>query len=114
MRFTNVTTITTKPGQMRDFLQNAEEKLLPLYRELPGFVAYTVAQTGDATAICFGIWDERAHAEEAVKTSNQWMKQSTGVLIDSLHTSIGKLPFIALKGELVAYTSDAPVAGSRI
>ncbi|HEV7127485.1 MAG TPA: hypothetical protein VGN32_08580, partial [Ktedonobacterales bacterium] len=87
MRFTHVTTITTKSGQMRDFLQKAEDELLPLYRDLPGFVAYTVAKTGESTAICFGIWDERVHAEEAVKTSSQWMKLSTGVLIDSLHTS---------------------------
>lgn len=114
MRFTHVTTITTKPGQMRDFLQKAEEELLPLYRELPGFVAYTVAKTGETTAVCFGIWDERAHAEEAVKSSNQWMKQSTGVLIDSLHNSIGKLPFIAIKGDLVAYTSSASAVGGRI
>ena len=114
MQFTHVTTITTKPGQMRDLLRKTEAELLPLYRELPGFVAYTVAKTGDATAVCFGIWQTREQAEQAIKTSDQWMKAGSGTLIDSLHNSVGTLPFLAVTGELAAYASPALVAGGRI
>ncbi|HLJ80494.1 MAG TPA: hypothetical protein VKT52_03335 [Ktedonobacterales bacterium] len=113
MQFAHVTTITTKPGQMRDLLRNAETELLPLYRDLPGFAAYTVAKTGEATAVCLGIWQTRQQAEQAIKTSDQWMKQGSGNLIDSLHNSVGDLPFLAFTGELAAYSSPALAVGGR-
>lgn len=114
MQFAHVTTITTKPGQMRDLLRDTETQLLPLYRDVPGFVAYTVAKTGEATAVCFGIWHTRQQAEQAIKTSDQWMKQGSGILIDSLHHSVGDLPFLAFTGDLAVYSSPAPVVGGRI
>lgn len=114
MRFAHVTTITSKPGQLRDFLLKAEAELLPLYRDLPGFVGYTIAKTGEANAVCFGIWQTRQQAEQAIKSSDQWMKQSSGILIDSLHNSVGDMPFIAFTGDLAVYSSPAPVAGGRV
>src|SRR5579864_547995 len=100
MQFAYVTTLTTQPGQMRDFLSKAETELLPLYRELPGFVAYTIAKTDEATAICFSIWQTRQQASQAVKTGDYWMKQNSGILIDSQHNSIGDLPFLAATDDL--------------
>ena len=114
MQFAYVTTLTTKPGQMRDYLRKAEAELLPLYRELPGFVAYTIAKTGDATAVCFGIWQTRQQASQAIKTSNLWMKQSSGTLIDSLHNSIGDLPFLAVTGDLAVYSSSDAMVDARV
>jgi hypothetical protein len=114
MQCAHVTTITTKPGQLRDFLRTAEADLLPLYRDLPGFVAYTIARTGEATAVCFGIWQTRQQADLAVKTSDHWMKRGSGILIDSLHNSVGNLPFLAVTGDLALYSSPAPVVGDRI
>lgn len=114
MQFAHVTTITSKPGQLRDFLRNTETELLPLYHGLPGFVGYTVAKTGETTAVCFGIWQTHKQAEEAIKTSSQWMKQSSGILIDSLHNSVGDVPFLAFTGDLAVYSSSAPVVGARV
>ncbi len=89
MQFTHIDTITTKPGQMADFLRKTEIELLPLYRELPGFVALTVA-----------------------KTSDKWMKDAIGQLVDDSHNRIGDLPFVAVTHDLHTYVSAvAPVAG---
>ena len=114
MQFAYVTTLTTKPGQMRDFLRKAETELLPLYRELPGFIAYTIAKTGEATAVCFGIWQTHEQAAQAIKTSDLWMKQSSGILIDSLHNCIGGLPFLAVKGDLAVYSSSDAVVDAWV
>ena len=114
MQFAHVSTITAKPAQLRHFLRKSETELLPLYRDLPGFIAYTVAKTGEATAVSFGIWQTRQQAEQSIKTSDHWMKDGSGTLIDSLHDSIGDLPFLAVTGELAAYSSSAPVVGGRI
>ena len=106
MQFAHVATITTKPGQLRDLLRKTETELLPLYRELPGFVTYTVAKTGDATAVYFDIWQTREQAEQAIKTSDKWMKGAIGQLVEDSHNRIGDLPFLAVTRDLVA-----PVAG---
>ena len=88
----NVATMSTKPSQLRDLLRKTAAELLPLYRGLPGFVAFTAAKTVDATAVCFAIWHTREEAEQAVKTSDRWMKEGSGTLIDSLHNSVCALP----------------------
>ena len=109
----HVATITTKPGQLRDLLRMAETDLLPVYRGLPGFAAFTVVRTGDATAVFFGIWQSRQEAEQSVKSSDQWMRGGAGKLIDSLYNRVGDMPFLAVSGTLTAYSSPAVVAEPR-
>lgn len=113
MQFAHVATITTKPGQLRDLLRKAEKELMPLYRGLPGFAAFTVIRTGDATAVFFGFWQSRREAEQSVKTSDQWMRGGAGKLIDSLYNRVGELPFLACSGTLAAYSSPAVIADLR-
>jgi hypothetical protein len=107
MQFTHISNITTKLGQMPDFLRKTETELLPLYRELPGFVALTVTKTAEVKALAFGIWQTREQAEQAIKTSDKWMKDAIGQLVDDSHNRIGDLAFLAVTRDLVA-----PVAGS--
>ena len=114
MHFAHVTTITTKPGQMRDLLRDTETQLLPLYRDVPGFVAYTVAKTGDTSAIAFSLWQTLTQAEQSVKSSDEWMKAAIDKLIISFHPHMGELPFLAFTGDLAVYSSPAPVVGGRI
>ncbi len=111
MQYTHVAAITTKPGQLRDFLRKVEEELLPTYRALPGFVAYSVSKTGESTGIAFGVWETRAQAEESIKTSDRWMKDGAGTLIDSVHNNAGDLKFLALTDNLRAYASPAAPLG---
>jgi hypothetical protein len=115
MQFTHIATITTKLAQMPDFLRRAETELLPIYRELPGFVAFTVAKTGEAKAVAFGIWQTREQAEQAIKISDKWMKDEISQLVDESSNRIGALPFFAVTRDLGAYASVvAPVAGVRV
>lgn len=109
----HVATITTKPGQLRDLLRMAEQDLLPVYRGLPGFAAFTVVRTGDATAVFFGIWRSRQDAEQSVKTSDQWMRGGAGKLIDSLYNRVGDMPFLAVSGTLTEYSSPGVDADLR-
>jgi hypothetical protein len=115
MQCTHIATITTKSAQMPDFLRRAETELLPIYRELPGFVAYTVAKTAEAKAVAFGIWQTREQAEQAIKTSDKWMKDELSHLVDDSYNRIGDLPFLAVTRDLGTYASVvAPVGGVRI
>lgn len=113
MYCTHVPTITAKPGQLRDLLRQAEAVLLPLYRGLPGFVAFTVTKTGDTTAVFFDIWHTRQQAEQSVRASDQWMQDGAGKLIDSFYNRIGDLLFLAVSGDLAGYSSQAIIADLR-
>ena len=113
MQYTHVATITTKPGQLRDFLRKVETELLPIYRQEVGLVVYTVAKTGDATAASFGIWQQRAQAEQAIKVFDKWLQEGAGKLIDSLHNYVGELPFLAVAGKVAAYSSEYAIAAPK-
>ncbi len=115
MQYTQVTTITTRPTQMAEFLRPAETELLPLHRDLPGFVAFTVTKTGESTAVTFGIWQTLQQAQEAVNTSNRWMNSgSAGLLVDGLHNYVGELPFLAFSSDLGVYSSPTLANGARV
>jgi Antibiotic biosynthesis monooxygenase len=123
MQYTQVTTITTKAGQMAEFLHRAEAEILPLHRAMPGFVAFTVTKTGESTAVTFGIWQTQQQAQEAVKTSNRWMNQvktrirwmssgGSGDVVDGVHNYVSELPFLAFSSDLRVYSSP-PLANSE-
>lgn len=114
MLYTCITTIAVKPGQVSEFLRDAEKDLLPRYRELPGFVAYTVAKMGDTSAIAFSLWQTHTQAEQSVKSSDEWMKDAIDKLIVSFHPHVGELPFLAFTGDLKVYASVAPVGGRQV
>jgi heme-degrading monooxygenase HmoA len=125
MQYTQVTTITTKPGQMAEFMRRAETEILPLHRAMPGFVAFTVTKTSESTAVTFGIWQTHQQAQEAVNTSNRWMDQvktrirwmssgGAGDLVDGLHNYVGELPFLAFSSDLGVYSSPPLANGARV
>ena len=114
MQYSQVTTITTKPTQMTEFLRRAETELLQLHRGLPGFVAFTATKTGETTVVTFGIWQTRQQAQESVKTSNRWMNSGgAGVLVDALHNYVGELPFLAFSSNLGVFSSPTLANGAR-
>jgi quinol monooxygenase YgiN len=113
MQYTRLATITTKPGQMRDCLRMLETELLPAARKETGFVAFTVAKTGDNTAVAFSIWQTHEQAERSIKSFDKWAKDSGNKLIDSIQSHVSDLPFFAFTGDLKGYASPAPAAAAR-
>ena len=109
MHYTNIATISCRPGRLREFLLAVERELLPTYREALGFVAFTIARTSDSTAISCSIWQTHHQAEQATRMIEASLKDFDKTLIASYDTHVGDLPFIAFTGDLVNYGS-APVA----
>ncbi|HEV2237640.1 MAG TPA: hypothetical protein VGR57_13345 [Ktedonobacterales bacterium] len=109
MLYTRIATITVQPGKVSEYLHLCEQDLLPRYRDLPGFVGYTVAKVGDSALTAFSLWQTRAQAEHSVTVSDQWLKDAFSKLIISVTHELGELPFFAFTGELKPFTSLAPV-----
>jgi hypothetical protein len=113
MQYTHLATITTKSGQMRDFLRKIETDLLPRVHEEPGFVACTAARAGESSAVCCGIWQTRDQAERSMKSLDKWIREDDGQMVASVQSHVGELPFLALASDPKSYVSQAPVAGAR-
>jgi hypothetical protein len=114
MLYTRIATLHVHPGKASEYLHICEQDLLPRYRDLPGFVGYTVAKTGDTAVTAVSFWQTRAQAEQSVKTSDPWMKDEISQLILNVTHQLGELPFFAFTGELKPLTSVALVgSGSR-
>ncbi|HEV2459099.1 MAG TPA: hypothetical protein VGS80_12120 [Ktedonobacterales bacterium] len=114
MQYTCVAIIAARPGHLDEVLRKSELELLPLYREVPGFVAYTVAKTGDSAAIAFSLWQTRQQAEQSIRTSETWMQEGTSGLIDSIKNHVGELPFLAFSRDLSVYASPAATPAGRL
>ncbi len=112
MLSTCITNISVKPGQVGDVLRIVERDLLPRYRELPGFVAYTVAKMDDTSAIAFSLWQTHEQAEHYSQSSESGLYASARQEVHSIHNHVGDLPFLAVMADLKSYASTVPV-GSR-
>jgi hypothetical protein len=113
MQFTYVETVKVKPGYMDETLRKAEAELLPLYRQSPGFVAYTIAKTDEVSATALSIWQTRQQAEHAHKIREDWETKGTAASIESFQNAIGSLAFLVTTPELVGFASVIPTAASQ-
>ena len=110
---TCVTNVTTKNGQMPEFLRKAELELLPLYHDLPGFVGYSVARIDDVSAICWSLWQTYDQAKQSIAASKNVITVGFGAQIDDIQSLVGEMPFSVFTGERTIGTSaKAPTNGS--
>jgi hypothetical protein len=113
VQFIYIEIMKVKPGTMTESLRKTERELLPLYRQAPGFVAYTIARTDEVSATALSIWQTREQAEHARALREAWIRQGTLTSLASLQHAVGSLPFLALTRELASYTSAISEAAGR-
>lgn len=122
MYHTCVETITTKNGQMPEFLRKAELELLPLYRDLPGLVGFSMTKIGDTSAIAFSLWQTRDQAKHALVVSEKLNSGAFAALIERSENQVGVAPFFivnsdiagTLSGTVSATASDRAPVGAPV
>jgi hypothetical protein len=105
MYYTCVANVTTKNGQMPEFLRKAEVELLPLYHELPGFVGFSVARIDEVSALSLSIWQTYDQAKRSITASEHLISVGFGSLLDDIQSLVGELPFSVFTGERAIGTS---------
>ena len=100
MYHTCVETITTKNGQMPEFLRKAELELLPLYRDLPGLVGFSMTKIGDTSAIAFSLWQTRDQAKHALVVSEKLNSGVFAALIERSENQVGVAPFFIVNSDI--------------
>lgn len=99
---------------MPELLRKAELELLPLYRDLTGFVGFSVTKTSDVSAIAMSLWQTPDQARHSIVDSEQLISVGFKSLIDRIENHVGVTPFFVFTGDLVASASAAPVAAQKI
>ena len=104
MYFTCVANVTTRNGQMPEFLRKAEVELLPLYHELPGFVSFR-SKIDDTASIAWSLWQTLDQAKGSIAASEHVISVGFGSLIDTIQSYVGEMPFSVFTGERAIGTS---------
>lgn len=62
-------------GDPRDLARRAQETMVPLFQEQPGFVSYSVMATQNEV-FSFSIWDTEEQADAANTISREWVAEN--------------------------------------
>lgn len=113
-QYARIAIVSLKPGTADEAVRRAETGLLPLYRAQPGFVAYSVAKTGDKSLISFSIWQHREQADKAIQLGETWVKEQAQDLVESMQNHVGELGFFSSSADLISYSTTGPVTPMEV
>jgi quinol monooxygenase YgiN len=80
-----------KPGTLAGAIAKAQAGFLPILRQQPGFVRYTVGDLGDDRAVTISGWQTKAEADAAVATAADWVRQNLAGDATSVQNHVGEL-----------------------
>ncbi len=63
-------------GSIQELARRAEEGLVPIFQENPGFVAYYVVDGGDGHAASVSIFESREAAHRSNEQAAAWVKEN--------------------------------------
>jgi hypothetical protein len=59
-----------------ELVKQCEESLVPSLRELPGFNAYSLVDSGNGVMTSVGLFDTAAQAEESTRVAGSWLREN--------------------------------------
>lgn len=63
-------------GTAEEVARTAEEGMLPIFRDKPGFVSYRLVSAEDDTIISISRWDSGAQAAAASEAAASWVAEN--------------------------------------
>jgi hypothetical protein len=80
----------TFSGNAREIAQKAEEGIVPIFKSLPGFKAYTVIES-DGEIFSFSAWETPEQAEDANIAVADWVAENLAGDIQLTETRFGDI-----------------------
>jgi hypothetical protein len=93
-------------GDPQDLARRAEAGILPLFREQPGFRAYTVAIDGNEI-VSFSAWDTRAEAEAGSELAADFVRNNMAGELELMQTRFAEIAFSTPLGVSTMATASA-------
>jgi heme-degrading monooxygenase HmoA len=88
-----IATYTINKGTFREIADLAQERMLPTFKQQPGFVRYGVADTGDKSCVSISLWETHEQAEASVPMAANWVKENLGDRVELRSSYVGDLAF---------------------
>jgi hypothetical protein len=79
-----------------ELVKKADESLLPVLSELPGFNGYSLIDTGNGVMTSVGFFDNQAQADESTRVAGSWLREQR------LETALPNAPKIT-SGKVVVH-----------
>jgi hypothetical protein len=93
MEHLRVATYTINEGTFREIADRAQEGMLRIFKDKPGFVRYGVADIGDKKAMSITLWETHDQAEASVPAAANWVQENLGDRVELRSSYVGDLAF---------------------
>jgi hypothetical protein len=93
MEHLRIATYAINKGTFREVADLAQEKMLPTFKEQPGFIRYGVADIGDQRCMSISLWETHEQAEASVPISATWVKENLADRVELHSNYVGDLAF---------------------
>lgn len=93
MSFSRVAVYQIKPGTADDIVQKAQDDLMPILKQLPGYIAYQVQKQSEEKVISISAWQSKDYAEAANNRIRSWVEQNIADAVLSVQTYISNIRF---------------------
>ena len=100
MQHARVAIDTLTSGSIGDVSRRAEQGLLPVFAEQPGFIRYGLIECGDQ-AVSISLWETEAEADAANAVAAAWVRDNIAQNVRLKSTFVGDLAFFSPAPALV-------------
>jgi hypothetical protein len=69
------------PGMREQFIQRVQERLVPLLNRVPGFLTFTLLESGDNNVTFISTFNKFADAKASARLTNDWHTEHLNVFI---------------------------------
>jgi hypothetical protein len=94
----------TFSGNAQEIARKAEEGALPIFQSLPGFKAYSIAESDDEI-FSFSVWETFEQAEAANIAVADWVSENLGDEITLIESRFGEILVSTTLGVTTASTA---------
>jgi hypothetical protein len=77
-------------GDPHEIAKSAQDGMLPIFRDQPGFRAYSIAESG-GEIISLSVWDTAEDAEAANAVAADWIRENLADRLDLRDVRTGEL-----------------------
>jgi quinol monooxygenase YgiN len=80
--YANVRSRKFKPGKVAEAAKQVEANVVPVVSKVPGFISFTLVQTGENQFTIIGLFETKEAAEQAGPGAVAWVDQNLGDWVD--------------------------------
>jgi hypothetical protein len=93
MKHVRVATYAINEVPFREIADLAQQGMLKIFKDQPGFIRYGVADIGDKSCMSITLWETHEQAEASVPMAATWVKENFADRVELRSSQVGDLAF---------------------